>query len=117
MSEKILVTGYGAISPLGLDSNETWLGLTDGKSGIDYINSFDATLFETTFAAEVKNFDPESYVGRKESKRMDRFVQLAAAAALEALESNDITQILVTNTSSEYLGVVHLHDLIKEGIF
>ena len=103
MSEKIFVTGYGAISPLGLDSNETWLGLTDGKSGIDYINSFDATLFETTFAAEVKNFDPESYVGRKESKRMDRFVQLAAAAALEALESSGL---VINETTAEHTSVM-----------
>jgi 3-oxoacyl-[acyl-carrier-protein] synthase II len=103
MVEKVFITGYGAISPLGLDSSETWLGLTDGKSGIDYINSFDATLFETTFAAEVKNFDPESYVSRKESRRMDRFVQLATAAALEALESSGL---VINKTTAEHTSVM-----------
>lgn len=103
MSEKVFITGYGAISPLGLDSNETWSGLVEGKSGIDYIDSFDATLFETTFAAEVKNFDPESYVGRKESRRMDRFVQLAAAAALEALENSGL---VINETTAEHTSVM-----------
>ena len=119
MTERVFITGYGAISPLGLNSNETWAGLIEGKSGIDYINSFDASLFETTIAAEVKNFDPTSYVGRKESKRMDRFVQLAAAAALEALENSGliINEITAERTSvmiaSGIGGIITLSDQIN----
>ena len=119
MTERVFITGYGAISPLGLNSNETWAGLIEGKSGIDYINSFDASLFETTIAAEVKNFDPTSYVGRKESKRMDRFVQLAAAATLEALENSGlvINEITAERTSvmiaSGIGGIITLSDQIN----
>jgi len=101
--EKVFITGYGAISPLGLNSNETWSGLIDGKSGVDYITSFDASSFETTFAAEVKNFDPESYVGRKESKRMDRFVQLAACATLEALDNSGL---VINDSTAERISVM-----------
>tara|TARA_Y100001970_G_scaffold28717_2_gene35334 strand:- start:108615 stop:109850 length:1236 start_codon:yes stop_codon:yes gene_type:complete len=101
--EKVFITGYGAISPLGLNSNQTWSELIKGTSGIDFIQSFDASSFETTFAAEVKNFDPESYVGRKESKRMDRFVQLAACAALEALEHSGL---IIDSSTAEKISVM-----------
>ena len=101
--EKVFITGYGAISPLGLNSNETWSGLIEGTSGVDYITSFDASSFETTFAAEVKNFDPESYVGRKESKRMDRFVQLAACATLEALDNSGL---IINESTAERISVM-----------
>ena len=81
---RVFVTGIGLISPLGLDTQSTWAELTQGRSGIDYITAFDAEGFDTRFAAEVKGFDPENYLERKQARHMDRFAQLAAAAAQEA---------------------------------
>jgi 3-oxoacyl-[acyl-carrier-protein] synthase II len=85
--QRVVVTGMGAISAVGLNVAETWEALISGKSGIDYISSFDPAPFETKFAAEIKGFDPLTYVSRKEVHRMDRFTQLAAAASLQAVEA------------------------------
>ena len=90
MSERVFVTGYGAVSPVGLSSNETWNNLCKGISGESYISTYDTEGYETTFAAEIPEFDPEQFVGRKHARRMDRFVQLGAAAALEALEESGL---------------------------
>ena len=83
-NRRVFVTGIGIVSPLGLDAQSTWDGLAQGRSGIDFITAFDAEGFDTRFAAEVKGFDPESYLDRKEARRMDRFAQFAAVAAQEA---------------------------------
>ena len=80
-NRRVYVTGIGVISPLGLDTESTWASVSEGKSGIDLITAFDTESFDTKFAAEVKGFDPESYLDRKEARRMDRFAQFAAAAA------------------------------------
>ena len=90
-------------SPVGLERKSTWKSLLAGKSGIDHIASFDSEGFETTFAAELKGFDPEAYVGKKQARRMDRFVQMAAAAALEALEDSDLK---IDADNSERTGVM-----------
>lgn len=82
---RVVITGLGAITPLGLDVETTWEGLIAGKSGIDYITQFDAEGFETRIAGEVKGFNPTDYVGPKEARRMDRFSQLAVAAAMQAM--------------------------------
>ena len=74
----------GVVSPLGLDAESTWAGVAKGKSGIDLIQAFDTEGFDTRFAAEVKGFDPESYLDRKEARRMDRFAQFAVVAAQAA---------------------------------
>ena len=84
VADRIVVTGIGIVSPLGLDVGSTWRNLLAGKSGVAQIASFDTEGLNTTIAAEVKGFEPEAYVGRKQARRMDRFVQLAAAAALQA---------------------------------
>ena len=83
-NRRVFVTGIGIVSPLGLDAQSTWDGLAQGRSGIDFITAFDTEGFDTRFAAEVKGFDPESYLDRKEARRMDRFAQFAAVAAQEA---------------------------------
>ncbi|MDE2938342.1 MAG: beta-ketoacyl-ACP synthase II [Chloroflexota bacterium] len=83
-AQRVFVTGLGVISPLGLDVQSTWKAIVAGKSGIDFISAFDTNGFDTTFAAEVRGFDPEAYLERKESRRMDRFAQFAAVAAQEA---------------------------------
>ena len=87
MASRVVVTGVGIVSPVGLDSKATWDSLIEGRSGVDHISSFDAEGLQTTIAAEVSGFDPVAYVGRKQARRMDRFVQLAMAATLEALEN------------------------------
>ena len=69
---------------MGLDVQSTWKAIVAGKSGIDFITAFDTKGFDTTFAAEVRGFEPEAYLERKESRRMDRFAQFAAVAAQEA---------------------------------
>tara|TARA_Y100000748_G_scaffold72590_1_gene59610 strand:- start:1339 stop:2574 length:1236 start_codon:yes stop_codon:yes gene_type:complete len=90
MLERVFITGYSAVSPIGTDSKSTWSSLLEGQSGVDYISSFETDGLETTFAAEVDNFDPDPFVGKKQAKRMDRFVQLGAAAALQALEMSGL---------------------------
>ena len=72
------------MSPLGLDVATTWEGIVSGRSGVDFITAFDSEGFDTHFAAEVKGFDPENYLDRKEARRMDRFAQFAAVAAQQA---------------------------------
>ena len=83
---RVVVTGMGVISPLGLSAQETWQGLMAGRSGVAEITHFDTSSFVTKFAAQVKGFDPTDYIDRKEARRMDRFCQLAVAAALQATE-------------------------------
>ena len=88
---RVFVTGIGVISPLGFGVPATWSALIQGKSGIDFISAFDTEGFDTRFAAEVKDFDPEDYLDRKEARRMDRFAQLAAVAAQEACRQAQLT--------------------------
>ena len=90
MHRRVVVTGMGVVSPVGLTRETTWSNLLRGVSGIDHISSFDAEELETTIAGEVKGFDATDYIGRKEARRMDRFAQLAAAAALEAVEHAEL---------------------------
>ena len=87
MGTTVVVTGIGMVTPLGLSADTTWNALLEGRSGVDYISSFDPEPFETKIAAEVKGFDPTDYLDRKEARRMDRFVQFAAVAAQEAVAS------------------------------
>ena len=87
---RVVVTGLGMVSPLGLDVSDTWDAIAAGRSGIDYITGFDAEAFDTRFAAEVKGFNAENYLDRKEARRMDRFAQFAAVAAQEACRQADL---------------------------
>jgi 3-oxoacyl-[acyl-carrier-protein] synthase II len=82
---RVVVTGLGAVTPLGNTRVEFWRRLLAGESGIGPITAFDATLFTTRIAGEVKDFDPEALIGKKESRRMDRFSQFALVAAKEAI--------------------------------
>jgi 3-oxoacyl-[acyl-carrier-protein] synthase II len=84
---KVVVTGMGAVSPIGLNTADMWASLIAGKSGVGYITSFDTTNFDTKIGAEVKGFDAGQYVSRKQAQRMDRFTQFAVAATLQAMES------------------------------
>ena len=103
MNRRVAVTGIGMVSPVGLTRESTWQNLLDGVSGIDHISSFDAEEFETTIAGEVKGFDATDYMGRKEARRMDRFSQLAMAAAVEAVEHG---QVKIEAGNCERIGVM-----------
>lgn len=84
MKNRVVVTGMGAITPLGNNAGDFWQGIKQGKCGIGPITAFDTTNFKSTLAAEVKGFNPEEYMDKKEAKRMDRYSQFGMAAAYEA---------------------------------
>lgn len=81
---RVLVTGVGSVSPLGRDTDALWAGLVAGVSGAGPITRFDASVMDSRIACEVKDFSTEGVLDRKDSKRMDRFVQFAVVAAHEA---------------------------------
>jgi 3-oxoacyl-[acyl-carrier-protein] synthase II len=84
--KRVVVTGLGALTPLGNTVPEYWDGLINGVSGADFIKQFDVTKFKTKFACELKNFDPLNYLDRKEARKLDRFSQLAVISADEAVQ-------------------------------
>lgn len=86
--KRVVVTGLGAITPLGNTLPETWEGIVEGKSGAGPITHFDASKFKTQFACEVKNFDPTQHFDRKEARKYDRYTQFALVAAKEAIENS-----------------------------
>jgi len=85
MKRRVVITGMGTITPVGLNVNEFWSSLVAGKGGVGRITRFDASAFSTQIAAEVKGFDPSSVIDRKELRRQDRFVHYAIVATHEAL--------------------------------
>jgi 3-oxoacyl-[acyl-carrier-protein] synthase II len=87
---RVVITGVGAITPLGLTAATTWEGLVAGRSGIDQISKFDAGELRSTIAGEVRGFDPANYMDRKEARRLDPYIQYALAATKEALEDSRI---------------------------
>ena len=86
MSNRVVITGLGAITPIGIGKDEFWKGLMEGRNGIDKISRFDAAEYSAQIAGEVKDFDPAAYIDKKEAKRMDRYTQFAVAAAGMAIE-------------------------------
>jgi 3-oxoacyl-[acyl-carrier-protein] synthase II len=99
---RVVVTGLGMLSPVGNTVDSTWKNILAGKSGIAPITSFDSSLFSTQFAGEVKNFDVEQYIPKKETKKMDRFIQLGIAAGKQALEHSGLA---VTKLNAARIGV------------
>jgi 3-oxoacyl-[acyl-carrier-protein] synthase II len=94
---RVVVTGVGAVTPLGNTVEETWEAICKGESGVGAITRFDATNFSTRIAAEVKGFEPEKYIEKKECKKMDACIHNAIAASIMALENAGI-QITAANT-------------------
>jgi len=103
MDNRVVVTGMGIISPLGLDVPSTWQGLIAGRSGADYITLFDTSDFDVRIAAEVKGFDPLQYIDRKRVRHTDRFTQFAVAASLEAAES---ARLKIDRSNGYEVGVI-----------
>ena len=88
--KRVVVTGLGALTPIGNTIDEYWNGLINGKSGAAPITHFDATNFKTRFACEVKNFNPTDFLDRKEARKMDKFTQYAMVASQEAIDDSGL---------------------------
>lgn len=100
---RVVVTGLGIVSPLGTGIEKNWQALTEGRSGIDRITRFDATDLPTQIAGEVKDFNPEDYIEKKEIKKMDLFIQYALGAADLALKDSGLE---ITEENAERVGVL-----------
>lgn len=87
---RVVITGLGAVTPIGLGKDEYWNALAEGKNGIDYITNFDTAQHSTKIAGEVKGFDPEKWLDKKDARRADKVVQFAVAAADMAIEDSKI---------------------------
>jgi 3-oxoacyl-[acyl-carrier-protein] synthase II len=87
---RVVITGMGAVTPLGNSVDEFWQGCVDGRSGIDWITLFDNSAYPVKVDGEVRNFDPQDYMDRKEARRMARFSQLSVAAARMAIDDSEI---------------------------
>ena len=102
-AKRIVVTGIGALTPLGNDLDTYWNNLINGVSGADMITQFDASKFKTQFACEIKGFDPTNFMDRKEARKLDRFAQIALVASDQAVLDAGITK---ENVDHDRVGVV-----------
>jgi len=106
LSRRVVVTGVGLVSALGVGTQQTWDGLLSGKSGIGPITHFDSTDFSARIAGEVKDFDPLNYVSKKDVKKMDAFIQYALAASMFAMkDSGLLIGGAIGETNAERVGV------------
>lgn len=103
MKKRVVITGIGIISPIGIGIEEFWDAIKEGKNGVDYITRFDTEGYSTKIAAEVKDFKPEDYIDKKEAKRMDRFTQFAVAASKLAIEDAHLN---LNSINKERVGVI-----------
>ncbi len=103
MERRVVITGLGAITPIGNNAKDFWEGIKNGKCGIDNITQFDTTNFKVKLAAEVKNYNPEDYFDRREAKRLDKFSQYAMIAAREAWEDSGLDK---EKENMEQVGVI-----------
>ena len=95
MNRRVVVTGIGLVSALGIGTRETWASLLAGQSGVTRITRFDVSGYATQIAAEVKGFDPLAFIEKKDIKKMDLFIQYAIAAAQFAMDDRGL---LITDT-------------------
>jgi 3-oxoacyl-[acyl-carrier-protein] synthase II len=103
VSKRVVVTGMGCVTPLGLDLTSTWEAMLEGKSGVAPIQGFDATSHEVKIAAEIPTFDPTKIMNAKEARRIDRFIQLGMYAAREAWQHSGL---MVTAENTERIGAI-----------
>ncbi len=101
--KRVVVTGLGALTPIGNNISEYWNALSKGVSGADFITLFDAEKFRTRFACEVKNFKPEDFIDRKEARRLDRFSQFALACSDQAIQDAKLDD---ANINKDRVGVI-----------
>ena len=103
MERRVVITGMGAVSPLGLDVPSLWQGIREARSGVGPVTLCDTTGLESRIAGEVRGFEPQNYMDRKEVRRHDRFIHFALAATAEALRSAELT---ATPANAEDIGVI-----------
>ena len=101
--KRVVVTGLGALTPIGNSVSEYWNSLLAGKSGAAPIKQFDASLFKTQFACEVKDFDVEHFIDKKEARKMDQFTQYAMVSVMEAVDNSGLIE---SNPNLDRIGVV-----------
>jgi 3-oxoacyl-[acyl-carrier-protein] synthase II len=118
---RVVVTGLGAVTPVGNDAPSTWRAAVAGESGIDFIRAFDASGFAVKIAAEVKDFDPSGVASPKEVRKLDRYVLLSLAAAHEAVEDAALADfdparvgIVFGSAIGGFLGIMEQHDVLLE---
>jgi len=99
---RVVITGLGAVTPLGLTVADNWRKITAGESGVGPVTQFDASGFPSTIAGEVRGFDPSAFLSDKEARKMDRFIQLGIGAAVEAIKDSGF---VVDETNAERIGV------------
>jgi len=87
---RVVITGMGVVTPIGIGLQEFWQGLMEGRNGVELITKFDTSKFDTKFAAEVKNFDPLNYLDKKAAKRMDEYTQFAIGSTTLAIEDSGL---------------------------
>ncbi|MDQ2952503.1 MAG: beta-ketoacyl-[acyl-carrier-protein] synthase II, partial [Chloroflexota bacterium] len=116
MTRRVVVTGMGMVTPLGLDVASNWDALTHGRSGITRITKFDPTPYETQIAGEVHGYEPAQYMDRKEVRRTDRFTHLAVGAASQALKDANLETVPDAERVGTAIatGVGGLETLIRE---
>ena len=102
-SRRVVVTGMGALTPIGNDLNSYWNGLISGTSGCADIKQFDASEFKTKFACELKGFDPADHFERKEHRRYDKFSQYGIVAATEAIKDS---KLIESSPNFDRIGVI-----------
>ncbi len=105
-TRRVVVTGMGALTPIGLSVEQFWQGMMQGKSGAAPITYFDTTLFETKFACELKGFDPSMYLDRKEARRLDKYSQYGISASVMALADAGIVPAELTEEEKDRIGVI-----------
>ncbi len=103
MNKRVVVTGMGMVSPLGIGVKENWEAICQGKSGIGPITRFDTSDFPSKIAGEVKGFNPENYVDKKETKKMDIFIHYALASGMMALQDSQLT---IDESNADRVGVL-----------
>jgi 3-oxoacyl-[acyl-carrier-protein] synthase II len=119
---RVVVTGIGAVTPVGNDARSTWKSAVEGRSGIDFIRSFDASAFPVRIAAEVKDFDPATAASPKEVRKLDRNVLLALAAAREAVGDAGLDSVYETErvgilfgtAIGGFLGIMEQHEVLQQ---
>ena len=120
---RVVITGIGIISPIGIGKDEFFKSLKEGKCGVDYITRFDTTDYDTKIAAEVKDFDPTEYIDKKECRRMDRFTQYAVAASKMAVTDaaldinaidNDMFGVCIGSGIGGMETLEAQHDILRE---
>src|SRR3954453_22174272 len=119
---RVVITGLGAVTPLGLDAASTWDSAVNGRSGIDFIQAFDPSGFRVRIAAEVKGFEPEGLAPPKELRRMERYTQIALAAATEATQESGVLDeyarervgVVFGSAIGGLIGIAEQHQILLE---